>query len=386
MRIHRVFLIGLVVCSSALLASSQWLQYRASENAREIVGGSSKFHRPERETPALSLPVLSSETPLFVKWTTPMDPAGFRWIVFDKKNKYGLCDILYFDTNGNGRLDDDAPITGKQTNQYEVLFGKVPVLFQTPDGVVTYHLNVRFYSYNKESTYIYAYAGGWYEGQIEIAGQKQRCILLDYNVNGTFNDKSEDFDADRIVIGPDENKLEAYVGTYLEYKDAVYRPEIARDGAFIDVTPAPDVAYGTVRLPAGITAFSAAGLNGMYSRQVADGQVRLPEGQYRVYSWTMTRKDAKGIEWRMEASYPSEEGIFSVVKDTPLEMTRIGEPVFSHLSLYEDDESFSFNQQLQGQLGERISLYRSNRQAPAPKIHIRNKTGEYDRTFSLEYG
>ncbi len=386
MRMHRVFWVGLVFCSSALLGSPQWLQYRTSENARDIVGGSSKFHRPEREKPALSLPALSSETPLFVKWTTPMDPAGFRWIVFDKKNKFGLCDILYFDTNGNGRLDDDAKVEGRQSNQYEVEFGKVPVLFQTPDGTITYHLNVRFYSYSQDSTYIYTYAGGWYEGQVEIAGQKQRCVLLDYNVNGTFNDKSEDFDADRIVIGPEEDKLEAYVGNYLEYKEALYRPEIARDGAFVELTPAPDVAYGTISLPEGVTEFSAGGLNGMYSRQVAGGQVRLPEGQYRIYKWTMSRKDAKNIEWRMEGSYPSREERFTVAKDASVELTKIGEPVFSRLSLYQDDPSFSFNQQLQGQLGERISLYRSNRQAPAPKVHIRNKTGEYDRTFSLEYG
>jgi hypothetical protein len=46
----------------------------------------------------------------------------------------------------------------------------------------------------------------------------------------------------------------------------------------------------------------------------------------------------------------------------------------------------SFNQQLVGKSGERISLTKAGRQPSAPRIHVRNKTGEYDRTFALEYG
>jgi len=47
---------------------------------------------------------------------------------------------------------------------------------------------------------------------------------------------------------------------------------------------------------------------------------------------------------------------------------------------------YSFSQNLLGQLGERIELTRNGAQPPAPKLHVKNKDGTYDRTFSFEYG
>lgn len=377
---YRVILAALALVSTAW-ASPQWLQYRTSERALDVVGGSSVLHQPEMEKPNIALPPLSCDKPIFIKWQTPMGPAGFRWAVFDKKNKFGVYSICYFDKNGNGRLDDDPRLEGIQTNEYEIEFGKVGVLFDSADGPISYQLNLRFYSYDEDSTYVYAYAGCWYEGNIEIGGQKHRCLLLDYNVNGTFNDTSKDFYCDRIQI----DSQQAYVGNYLEYQDKLYRQTIAQDGAFVEIAPASDVAYGTVTLPKEITEFSAGGLNGMFNRQVQGGQIRLPEGEYRIYDWKISRKDSKGVQWRLEGASSKER--FNVVKDVTAELPRLGEPVFSNVSVSDQGKgSFYFNQTLTGQLGESISLYKDNSQAPAPKIHIRSKTGEYDRTFSLEYG
>jgi len=385
MRIKKGCLLALFL-SSLALASPQWLQYRTSPGALDMVGGSSRFHRPEKDRPDLAVPELQVESPIFVKWATPMDKAQHRWMVFDRKQKYGLCNILYFDTNGNGRLDDDAKIEGIQTSEYEVEFHKVPVLFDSADGPVTYHLNLRFCSYDERNTYIYAMAGAWYEGTIDLDGHKQRCVLVDYNANGTFNDTAEDFNYDQILIGPDENRFTACVGRYLEYNDKLYALNVAQDGAFVELTPAPDVAYGTLTLPKTVSEITVGGTNGQYIRQVVDGQIRLPEGSYRVRNWTVKRTDDKGTEWSLEGSYSNRDDKFTVAKGVDARMDKVGEPVFSRIQVYQRDGSLSFNQSLQGQLGERVSLQRSNRQAPAPKINIRNKTGQYDRTFTLEYG
>ncbi len=385
MRIKKGILIA-VLFSPAVMASPQWLQYRTSPQARDMVGGSSRFHRPEKEKPDVATPALQTETPLFVKWTTPMDPAGHRWMVFDKKHKYGLCNILYFDTNGNGRLDEEERIEGVQTSQYEVEFHKVPVLFDSPDGTVTYHMNIRFYSYNEPSTYVYIMTGCWYEGTVEIDGQQQRIVLVDSNVNGTFNDTSEDFSYDEIIIGPDESRFTAYVGRYLEYNDKLYTLNIAPDGAFVELTPAPDVAYGTLTLPKTVSEITVGGTNGQYTRKVTDGQISLPEGSYRVRNWTVKRTDDKGVEWSLQGSGSNRDDRFTVAKDSGASLFQVGEPVFSRIEQYQRDGRISFNQSLRGQLNERITLQRSGSRPPAPRINIRNKTGEYDRTFSLEYG
>lgn len=384
MRMYRVVSFCVMLLSSALFASPQWLHYRATGREARMNGGS-RFHRPIKDV-SIDVPKLASKSPLFIQWSTPMDPAGFRYAVFDRTNKYGLCNVLYFDTNGNRRLDDDPKIEGIQVNEYEAEFWQVPVQFDSPDGPITYHLNLRFYSYNEESTYVYAYAGCRYEGEVAINGQKQRCVLIDNNVNGTFNDKSDDFNNDQIRIGPDEGSVTAAVGNYLEYKDALYRVEIAQDGAFVDLNPAPDVAYGTVQLPKTITEFTAGGMNGVYTRQVKDGQIRLPEGRYRISEWSIKRKDEQGTEWTLRGYNPQKDDQFTVSKDASADLKAIGEPVFANLSTSENEQSIYINQRMTGQLGESISINKDGKQAPAPRLNIRDKTGRYDRTFALEYG
>lgn len=377
---------GFLAIHSLLLADVQWLNYHTSERAREMVGGSSQFNRPEEQAPTdVKLPELQTDDPIFITWDTAMDPAGFRWVVFDRSHKYGLYDLVYIDSDGDGALDDEKAIEGRQRDQYNVEFNGVPVYFKGEDGPITYHLNLRFYSYNEQNTYVYAYAGCWYEGQVDMAGQTKRCVLVDYNCNGAFNDKSENFDCDRILLGPAENYNTGWVGNFLEIDNSLYRLNIAKDGAFVELTPAADVAYGTVTMPEAITSFSAGGMNGMFERTVENGKVTLPEGQYRIYSWEITRKDDKGVEWALQGrGFPRDER-FAVSKDTGAKVD-IGEPIFSRLEASYRNNMHYFNQELVGKSGESISLLREGRRPPAPRIHVRNKTGEYDRTFALEYG
>ncbi|MEN8127513.1 MAG: hypothetical protein ABFR90_06865 [Planctomycetota bacterium] len=377
---------GLLLLQSLLIASPQWLQYRTSDRTRDIVGGSRGSVSRFLETPSeLKLPEMSTDKPKFIKWNTAMDKQGFRWVVLDKKHKYGLCDILYIDSDGDGRLDDEQKHEGRQTNQYEVEFAQVPVYFEGEDGPITYHLNLRYFKYDKNNERFYASAGCWYEGDVMIGGEKTRCVLVDYNCNGTFNDKSEDFNCDRILIGPEGSHKQLYMGNYLEYEDALYRPNIAKDGANVEITSAPDVAYGEVEMPASITSFTAGGLNGMFTRSVKDGKVQLPAGQYRIFSWEIVRKDDKGAEWKVQGQWLPEGNEFEVAKDSAANLD-IGEPFFSKLDARMRNKSHYFNQGLVGKHGERISLYKNNNRPSAPKVHIRNKTGEYDRTFALEYG
>ena len=379
--------VGLLLLQSLLIASPQWLQYRTSDRARDIVGSSRGSTSRFLETPSeLKLPEMGTDSPKFVKWNTVMDEKGFRWIVLDKKHKYGLCDTLYIDSDGDGQLDDEQKYEGRQTNQYEVEFGQVPVYFEGEDGPITYHLNLRYYKYDENNERFDAYAGCWYEGDIIIGGQKTRCVLVDYNCNGTFDDKSGDFQSDRILLGSEESPKQIYVGNYLEYGDILYRSSIAKDGANVEITPAPDVAYGPVQMPALITSFSAGGLNGMFDRSVKDGKVQLPVGQYRIFSWEIVRKDDKGAEWKVQGQWFPKENGFEVVKDGAAVNLDIGEPIFSKLDAQIRNNSHYFNQQLVGKHGERITLHKNNNRPGAPKVHIRNKTGEYDRTFTLEYG
>jgi hypothetical protein len=64
----------------------------------------------------------------------------------------------------------------------------------------------------------------------------------------------------------------------------------------------------------------------------------------------------------------------------------IGEPAISMVSHTIRNNAYYFNQELVGKMGESISLREGGRQPDAPSLHIYSKSGEYDRTFKLEYG
>ncbi|MCP4261453.1 MAG: hypothetical protein GY774_28720, partial [Planctomycetes bacterium] len=249
-----------------------------------------------------------------------------------------------------------------------------------------YHLNFRFYNHGEKNRWLYTYSGGWYEGTIDVAGTKKHCVLIDYNVNGTFNDKSLDpSESDRIRIGKKGSQEFLFVGNYIEVDEVLYRPEIARDGACIKLNKAEDVKFGNIRIPKTITEFSAGGENGLFKLKLENGAGSLPVGRYHINQWALEHEDEKGKKWKMQGEGSSDKGDFDIATDKETELS-IGEPIVSKLEVNKRDSGYSFNQSLGGHFGERIEITRNGARPPAPKLHIKSKEGSYDRTFSFEYG
>ncbi len=226
----------------------------------------------------------------------------------------------------------------------------------------------------------------WYEGPITIDGVKKFCTLIDYNVNGTFNDQSPDAgQCDRIRIGEESGRDTRYVGNFIEVGEKLYRPQIAPDGACISLTEATDVSFGAVRVAQGITSFGAGGVNGLFICKPENGLARLPVGEYRIQQWNIVRNDDKGAKWELQAT-PSGNAIsFAVVQDQEKELA-IGEPIYSQAQYSKSGSFYNFSQNLQGRQGERITLTRNGSQSPPPKLRIRSRGGAYDRALSFEYG
>ncbi len=378
----------LVLTSTAVAQEEQWLQYHSEREAQQIVGdmGTSNPTLTSEKPQGVELPEFKAQQQFFAKWSTPMVESGYLWISLDRTQKQGQWNRLFIDSNGNGHLNDETAITAYRTDQYSSYFGPVKVVFEGEDGPLTYHLNFRFYNYNERSRRLYVYSGGWYEGTITIAGAKKHCVLIDQNANGTFDDKSlEAHKCDRIRIGEKGTRDTGYVGNYIEIDDVLYRTEIARDGAYIKLSKAEDIKFGNIRLPETITEFSAGGENGLFTFKPEKGAGPLPVGKYRVNSWTIERKDEKGRKWKLRSSMFSQRGDFEIVVDKETELS-IGEPIISTLQARKSGSGYSFSQNLQGRLGERIELTRNGAQPLAPKLHVKNKDGTYDRLFSFEYG
>jgi hypothetical protein len=368
--------------------NEQWLQYHSARELN-LVGFNTNMkllNLSDKIPSDVKLPKFTGENQLFAKWITPMVDKRFLWIALDRSHKFGMYDVLYIDSNGNGQLDDEEPQRQYRMDQTSSYFGPVKVIFQIQDGPVSYHLNFRYYGYNDEKR-LYVFTGGWYQGEITIDGEIKQCVLFDYNVNGTFNDKAiAPENTDRIRIGgsagPDDTR---FVGKYIEVNNKYYEPEIARDGAYVKLPEAKDIKFGKVRLPESVTEISAGGLNGQFTIRPENGAGSLPVGKYQVNSWIVNRNDDKGSKWQLMGAQIGPEGFFDISEANETTL-KIGEPIISTVNASYREGSYSFSQQLKGKNGENIQLMRNGTRPQAPQLNIKNKDGTYDRTYTFSYG
>jgi hypothetical protein len=381
-----VMVLGVLILALAAGAQDeQWLQYHSEREAYRIIGGRSSSQLVTSDKPdGVKLPEFKSKQQLFTEWSSPMVKNGKLWIVLDRTSEQGQWDRLFIDSNGDGNLDDEDVVAAYRTERRYTYFGPVKIVFEIEDGPVTYHLNFRLYDYNELNRRLYIYQGGWYEGEITVAGRKKNCMLVDYNLNGTFNDKSlQSRDADRIRIGQKGSEGTSFVGNYIEVDDVLYRLEIARDGAFVKLAKAEDVKFGNIKLPETITEFSAGGENGQFTRQMENGLTKLPVGKYRVDHWQIDRKDDKGKSWTIRGYGFSDRGDFEVTEagETALE---IGEPIQAGLEVRLNGENYEFSKSLRGSLGEYIRLTCSGQNiGNLWKMKAVNKEGTFEKLYPI---
>jgi hypothetical protein len=371
---------GLTLLASAAFAQKeQWLSYHTSSEGRGY-----QYIQISTNAPAkVTLPKLEGES-WFGCWTTPLDPAG-RVFCLDHPSKGGLCDRLFFDLNGNGRLDDETPVKAMRKDEYTAYFDPLRLVFKGEDGPFTYHLLIRFSKYSKDSVNLLASAGGFYSGTVDFAGKKHKIELIDGNVNGIFNDSGKTTsDTDRISILNDKNG-ERHIGRFVEVDNDLFTLEVARDGAFVKVKKAENVTFGKVRIPAAINSCTVFGANGQFSRKPEKGEATLPAGTYQVQDWTLNRKDSKGSEWQLMGYNFNEKGIFEIVADKPASLD-IGEPIRANLHATQMTNEIAFNLEFRGPSGESVQIEKGNQRPAGPKLTLASLDGTYRSTNTFEFG
>jgi len=208
---------------------------------------------------------------------------------------------------------------------------------------------------------------------------------MDGNVNGTFNDLSDNAsECDRVAIEGDKNG-ERYLGKMVEVDGQCYRIEAARDGAFVKLQKADGLSFGKVRVPVTISELVAFGENGHFVRQPTKGEFTLPAGKYQILSWTINRKDAKGAKWELMGYNFPDSAAFRVdaAKAVALE---IGEPLRANLSASEATNVVAFNLSFLGRAGESIQFQKGNERPPGPKLTLASLDGTYRSTNTFEFG
>jgi hypothetical protein len=375
-----LLLAGMLLAAGAFAQSEQWLEYHTGTEAHAYQQMKLTTNPPA----GVALPKLNA-SPYFARWSTPMDPAGGRWLCLDRTRKSGPYNRLFIDSTGNGRLDDKTPILG-QVDSYMAHFPPSALVFKGEDGPITYHLMFRFYQYEKNPAQLMAMSAGWYEGLVNFDGVKKRIQLIDGDVNGTFNDVAPDpYESDRVKFEGDPAD-ERFLGRMLEVDGKFFQIEVARDGAFVKVKKAENVILGQVHVPENISEFDAFGANGDFARKPVKGQFTLPEGQYRIVHWTINRKDDKGAAWTLSGYDFPKSAAFEAAADKAATL-EIGEPVQAVLKAEEGAKRLiAFDLQFRGRQNESIELLREGQRPKGPKLMLANSAGIVCSTNTFEFG
>jgi len=160
--------------------------------------------------------------------------------------------------------------------------------------------------------------------------------------------------------------------------------EAAQDKG-VKLAATTDTAYGTILLPEAISRFEADGANGPVTIKPGEQAKRLPAGQYRIRFWKTERKDDGGNAWALAGHYFGQDNPFEI-KDGDETKLDVGEPIIATVDARNVGSSYSFNQVIKGRHDEIIELMRNGSRPQPPKLHIKNKDGSYERTFSFQYG
>ena len=381
-------LAAMALATTVSAQKEQWLDYHVSTDGR----GYRYLDLTTNAPPDVKLPKLNGQ-PYFAHWTTPLDPAG-RWLCLDRTKKSGLYDRVYFDTTGNGRLDDKPAVSTAHSDQYSAYFEPVRVVFKGEDGPITYHLVLRFMHYEGSEANLMTSSGGYYAGKVDIGGKKRPLELIDGNVNGTFNDRAADAgDCDRVVVEGDKVG-ERYLGKMLEVDGQFYQIEVARDGAFVKVQKAENVVLGEVRVPETISEFVAVGENGHFVRKPVKGGFTLPVGKYRIQEWTIDRKDDKGAAWQLMGYNFNDSARFEVAAAKPLSL-EIGEPMRAVMEAQTPSarpgstalaKQVAFSLRFQGRYGETLQIMKGNQRPSGPRLTLTSLDGTYRYTNTFEFG
>lgn len=361
---------------------------------------------------------------------------------------------LYFDVNHNGDLTDDPVVEGELVRasrgaQY-TSFPRIDLAIDVDGKKADYAFTMRV---NSRSSGALSYAtaslsaAAYRVGEMTIAGEKRRIVLVDFNSNGLFNDeirvgKSGDVptalaafsrpQGDRLyMIDPE---APATQGNPFALGGSDSQCNIARlvalGGSFFDLTVQPsgeELTLDPTSSPLGYVVNSnkdyslvVYGEKGIFTIVGDDtGKARLPEGEWKLMSYTidLTSKaeppkqdaalaDAAGakpsddapvaeparernVRTVVSARFPQDQNPVKVVKDETVELS-FGppfQPVVSARVPKKGSGQASLGLSLVGVGGDVCSgLSVNGRRPDKPKFTITTADGEEVASGAFEYG
>jgi hypothetical protein len=387
-----------LVCPGVLAQGTFPLTYEEGGDAASQVlttawvSGRRSAERPE------SLRGIPSDLPAETVYYQVVFGDVARWAVIAP----GKPATLYFDTDADGDLADEQPVSSAADGGgigWAGLAvrgaGAAPVRLYAlshsgADGHAPRCLHVR--------------PGGCRAGTVELAGRRYRLALIDGNFNGRYDDTLTaplaERGADGLAIDLNGDGLfqraDYRAGTTewmplckgVPVNGTYYALRAAPDGSQVHLTPTTP-AMGTLDLGERTVEFQAFTDYGFVSVRTADGRAELPAGLCTVVALKLLRTDKDGGVWAMDRRSGDDPlGRLTIPAGKRVEVP-LGPPLVCKTDVRQSGRQVFIGLTLVGRAGEQY-VSRATRVGAAsvrpPSLKVLDEAGNVLATGTFEYG
>ena len=153
-------------------------------------------------------------------------------------------------------------------------------------------------------------------------------------------------------------------------------------GTSVAATP-----VGTLNLPENISVELISPEQGTLMFSGITGPVQLPQGDYRLESWTLEKKDESGHSWKLSGDVNTARMIEIGPEPTTLEIQT--EPIICDLQIYPGPQAMNFTLGLKGPTGERLRVSGDapgvkRDQLPQPTFVLYNADKSFEKSHNFQ--
>ena len=300
---------------------------------------------------------------------------------------------LYIDTNADGKLDDEKPITGTDMNNRTRY---MPVKIK-PAGASEINIGI---DTPKGGGYIYYFPSEIKRGDVKFGNETFSLMIIDRNYNRRYNDFSKDVRGlDYDCIGIDLNRNGMLDSSVESDETSPLAEAVFINGDYYSIIPSADgnsVEIKTIKPATGTLDVQNADMEiSTYSRWGAqtltgsNGKWKLPEGKYTTRLIRLKKKDEKGREWILTSYsfYDSKLASFDITSGKTT-VIPAGAPLKIKTTAIMRDDFIEISASFLGRAGEQYSsgpVIDGQRPEP-PKFKIVDRDNKELVSGAFQYG
>jgi hypothetical protein len=329
-------------------------------------------------------------------------------MVFDRsRTDAPLYDVVYMDRDNDNDLAEEAPVRIASQKSFEAHFEPVLLTFSAGNEVRRTMVRLRTLNLGRGGapSAVFLCPAGCLEGTAELDGRECRVALVDVNVNGLFDDVwSRGAGGDRLLLDVNGDGQYDLTGSFPQTSSDEARPfsrlwqvasrwweaTVAQDGSSLALAP-PRVEMGDLRYHGPeVRMLLSSKHSGWLAVTLTEGTSAFPADEYSLYECRLEAKDAQGNTWKAQAMTGEPYARFEV-KPGEDNRFQFGPPFSASLKAspegpYRAGQTINFQATFVGAEGKTYLLTRNGQQTPAPKMVIKDESGNELGTYQFQYG